>query len=349
MSLINVYNEWDPVEEIIVGNPAYACIPQKDKGFDIIAKAAPSDEFLHSSHTGVFPNWIIEETEEDIQIFIQELVKLGITVRRPNAINNDKNFKTLDWESDHYFCYCPRDVLLTFGQTIIETPNIFRSRYFETNSYKDILIDYMKSGSKWISAPKPRLLDEIYNENDKTRLALNNHEPVFDAANVIRAGRDLFYLISDSGNELGCQWLQNLLGDEFNIHPCYDLYSSIHIDSTVVLLKPGLVLINPARVNNDNLPPLLKQWDILVAPDMIESRYSDFGPSSSVWLGMNLLMLAPDLAVVDQHQLPLIKLLEKNGINVIPLRLRHGRTLGGGFHCITLDVRRKGQLEDYFS
>ena len=63
---------------------------------------------------------------------------------------------------------------------------------------------------------------------------------------------------------------------------------------------------------------------------------------------MNLLMLAPDLAVVDKHQLPLIKMLETNGINVLPLTLRHGRTLGGGFHCITLDVRRKGKLESYF-
>lgn len=64
---------------------------------------------------------------------------------------------------------------------------------------------------------------------------------------------------------------------------------------------------------------------------------------------MNLFMLAPDLAVVERSQTPLIKLLEHNGIRCVPLRWRHGRTLGGGFHCVTLDVRRRGKLEDYSS
>lgn len=34
---------------------------------------------------------------------------------------------------------------------------------------------------------------------------LGETEPVFDAANVLRAGRDLYYLVSGSGNELGAR------------------------------------------------------------------------------------------------------------------------------------------------
>jgi N-dimethylarginine dimethylaminohydrolase len=108
-------------------------------------------------------------------------------------------------------------------------------------------------------------------------------------------------------------------------------------------------LVNPSRVTDEILPIPLKKWERLVAPEMIEKKYSDFGTISTKWLGMNLLMLRPDLAVVDKDQTPLIQLLEKNGIEVLPLLLRHGKVLGGGFHCITLDVRRKGKLEDYFS
>jgi len=347
MSLVNVHNEWDPVEEIIVGTALHAVMPHEDKGFQVIQQA--SHDLFDSLVPGALPQRIIDETEEDIQHFVEELEKLHIQVRRPKAIEFKEKFKTLDWEAEHYFSYCPRDILLAVGGTIIETPNVFRSRYFETFEYKDILLDYMKSGSRWISAPKPRLLDELYNDSDPSQSALRNLEPVFDAANVLRAGRDIFYLVSDSGNELGCQWLQNALGEEYRVHPCHNLYSSMHIDTTICLLRPGLALINPSRVSKDNLPPLLKDWDIVTAPDMVEFKYSDLGSFSTAWLGMNLLMLAPNLAVVDKHQLPLIKLLEKQGIETIPLMLRHGRTLGGGFHCITLDVRRKGKLEDYFS
>jgi glycine amidinotransferase len=345
MSLVNVHNEWDPVEELIVGSPLHAVMPTEDKSFQVIQQASLDlfDAFL----PGAIPQKIIDETEEDIQIFIGELHKNSIRVKRPEPLQFNEKFKTLDWEAEHYFSYCPRDILLAIGETIIETPNVFRSRYFETVGYKNILIEYMKSGSKWISAPKPRLLDTIFNESDNTKSALNNDEPVFDAANILRMGKDIIYLLSDSGNELGFQWLQSILGEKYKVHLCRDLYSSMHIDSTISLLRPGLALINPSRVREDNLPLPLKKWDLLICPDMITYQYSDLGSFSTPWLGMNLLMLAPDLAIVDKHQIPLIKLLEKNGIATIPLALRHGRTLGGGFHCITLDVRRKGKFENY--
>ncbi len=347
MSLVNVHNEWDPVEELIVGTAMHAAMPQEDKGFNVIQKA--SHDLFESLSPGKIPQKIIDETEEDIQLFIDELMKLKIKVVRPEPIEFKGTFKTLDWEAEYYFSYCPRDILLAIGDTIIETPNVFRSRYFETSGYKNILLRYLQSGANWVSAPKPRLMDHGYNEEDPNQSVLRNLEPVFDAANIIRAGRDIFYLVSDSGNELGCQWLQQFLDRDYTVHPCRNLYSSMHIDSTICLLRPGLALVNPSRVTENNLPGVLKQWDLLMAPEMVEYKYSNLGSFSTVWLGMNLLMLSPDLAVVDKHQIPLIKLLEKNGIDTIPLALRHGRTLGGGFHCITLDVRRKGKLEKYFS
>jgi scyllo-inosamine-4-phosphate amidinotransferase 1 len=63
MSLIKVYNEWDPVEEIIVGSPLYARIPDEDKGFKVIQQT--SKDLYVSVQTGPFPDWLIEETEED--------------------------------------------------------------------------------------------------------------------------------------------------------------------------------------------------------------------------------------------------------------------------------------------
>ena len=45
--------------------------------------------------------------------------------------------------------------------------------------------------------------------------------------------------------------------------------------------------------------------------------------------------------VVDKNQKEIIKILEKNNFTVVPLQLRHARTLGGGFHCVTLDLWRE--------
>jgi scyllo-inosamine-4-phosphate amidinotransferase 1 len=34
-------------------------------------------------------------------------------------------------------------------------------------------------------------------------------------------------------------------------------------------------------------------------------------------------------------------------VDTLPLRLTHARTLGGSFHCVSLDLRRTGELETY--
>ena len=39
--------------------------------------------------------------------------------------------------------------------------------------------------------------------------------------------------------------------------------------------------------------------------------------------------------------------LKKHNIDSVPMRLRHAKILGGGFHCVTLDLNRKGTLEQY--
>ena len=53
------------------------------------------------------------------------------------------------------------------------------------------------------------------------------------------------------------------------------------------------------------------------------------------------------LAIVNEAQVPLIRLLARHGIEAIGVPLRHCRTLSGNLHCVTLDIRRRGALESY--
>ena len=43
---------------------------------------------------------------------------------------------------------------------------------------------------------------------------LNEKEIYFEAANTVRMGRDLLYLVSTSGNNKGAKWLQSILGED---------------------------------------------------------------------------------------------------------------------------------------
>ena len=66
------------------------------------------------------------------------------------------------------------------------------------------------------------------------------------------------YLRSDKGSVFRAmivrEWLQTILGDAFRVHFLRDVYYGSHIDSTFVALHPGLMLCNPARLNDDTLP-----------------------------------------------------------------------------------------------
>jgi N-dimethylarginine dimethylaminohydrolase len=349
MSLVWSCNEWDPLEEVIVGNPLGARFPTPDPSTRV---AEFPDRPLAEIPRGPFSQRIIDETEEDLDAFVAVLTQAGVTVRRPDTWPHEATFSTIHWQAQGYYNYCPRDIFLVVGDQIIETPNVIRSRAQESFSYRSLLIDYMKSGARWYGAPKPMLLDSLF-EVDLERPTPRNDEPAFDAANVLRLGQDLIYLVSATGNELGGLWLQTLLGDSFRVHFLKDVYFGSHIDSTFVALRPGLMLCNPERVNGDSLPAILKQWEVIYSPPMENTnRYDADYLSKSIgsdWIDMNLFSIHPGLAVVDRDQTALIRLLERQGLDIVPLKLRHSKMLGGGFHCVTLDIRRRGVLQRYFA
>ena len=348
MSTVWSCNEWDPLEEVIVGNPLKAKFPNADPSTQL---AEYPGRPLQDIPQGPFPDYIIEETEEDLGEFVTALEANGVTVKRPETWPHDASFSTVHWETDGYYNYCPRDIMLVIGDHIIETPNVIRGRSQETFSYRSMLMDYLKSGARWYSAPRPMLLDSLF-DVDADKPTPRNDEPAFDAANVLRLGRDLIYLVSGTGNEMGGQWLQTILGDEFRIHFLRDVYYGSHIDSTFVALRPGLMLCNPARLSDETLPEILKQWEVIYSPPMENTDAFDADYLSkaigSKWIDMNLFSISPELAVVDRDQTALIKLIESKGIDVIPLKLRHSKMLGGGFHCVTLDIRRTGTMQRYF-
>lgn len=344
MSLVSVHNEWDPLEEVIVGRANNAQIAQPDKGlFAIEYREYGCPEKIPS---GRYSQQVIEETEEDLALLVATFERLGIKVRRPEVWDHSIKFSTTEWATDGQYNYCPRDLFLAFGNLLIEAPMTLRARALETASFKNILLDYLRSGSRWICAPRPRLSDEIYDHTITEGLALRDHEPVFDAANVLRVGRDVLYLVSDTGNYCGAQWLQAILGKDYRVRTYDNVYTGSHVDTTITLVRPGLVVVNADRVGPSNLPEMFRNWEVIYLSEVMDIGYTGTAYASK-WIGLNFLMVSPELAIVDRTQTPLIRALEKHRIEVIPLQLRHARTLGGGFHCVTLDVRRKGELETY--
>jgi glycine amidinotransferase/scyllo-inosamine-4-phosphate amidinotransferase 1 len=160
-----------------------------------------------------------------------------------------------------------------------------------------------------------------------------------DAANILRLGKDKFlFLESDSGNMAAWAWLLSTLPPTTSMEMC-NFYAGVHIDSTVVPLREGLVLLNGSRVNEGNCPNAFSDWEKIYVDDVVAQDFYQY-PYASKWIALNMLVVNPTTVIVDAAQHELIELLTKKNFTVIPRTLRHSRTLGGGFHCVTLDLGR---------
>lgn len=343
---VNAHTEWGKLKEVILGNAENARIPTVKK-HDIHCVDYANYETVDDLPGGYYPTEVIEETKEDLDAWQKQLESVGVKVLRPDIVPTEKLHGTYNWQSDSYYSYCPRDSAIIVGDTIIETPMPLRARYFETFAYRKIFKDYLKAGSKWISAPKPELTDELYDRTDLSKPTLTDFEPAFDAANIMKCGKDLMYLLSNSGNRFGAEWLQTTLGDKYRVHVLDNVYAFVHLDTTVVPLAPGVVLLNGKRVGEYNCPAYFKNWKKLYFNDPIETPFYEHWAAASPWLGMNVVSISEKLVAVEERQTHLIKLLESNGFDIMPVRMRHCRTLSGGPHCATLDTVREDEYDDY--
>lgn len=303
--MISSYNEWDPLKKVIVGDIADANWPVTDPVFALESQKTTWKE--SPVPRGPVPQRIIDETTEDLNSLVTMLISLGVDVVRPDPLN----FQT----HDGMYNYCPRDRLLVYGDTIVDPAMMYPCRNMELQSYHDIV----DSVANYIHMPR-------------------NEGMVLDAANVLRLGNSMLFLESASGNRAAYNWLCDQF-PEVHIELC-NFYAGVHIDSTIVPLREGLVLLNGSRVNEENCPKVFDKWDKIYINDVVAQDFYQY-PYASKWIALNLLVVDPHTVICDKYQTDLIKTLEQRRFTVIPMELRHSRTLGGGFHCVTLDIWRQ--------
>jgi glycine amidinotransferase len=256
--------------------------------------------------SGAVPDWIIDEANEDLDMLSLVLEKCGATVHRPKELNYQ--------ERGGMYGYCPRDRLLIYGDTIVDPAMMYPCRDMELQCYHDIV----DNAEHYHYMPR-------------------NEGMILDAANVCRLGDKMLFLESSSGNRKAYEWLCSVFPD-VEIELC-NFYAGVHIDSTIVPLREGLVMLNGHRVGFDTVPKVFDGWHKIWINDVVAQDFYQY-PYASKWIAMNMLVVDPNTVICDADQPELIKTLKSYKFEVIPLRLRQSRTLGGGFHCVTLDLNR---------
>ena len=299
-------NEWDPLKAIVVGIADHANWPMTDPVF---AEEARNSLWTETpAPSGPVPGFIVDQANRELDILSETLLRYGATVYRPKPVDH-RAVRGM-------YNYCPRDRILVYGDTIVDVNMMYPCRNQEIKSYYRL----MAEARSILTMPRDTGM-------------------ILDAANICRLGDTWLFLESASGNRAAYEWLCNKFPN-ITIELC-NFYSGVHIDSTITPLREGLVLLNASRVNESNCPKAFRDWQrIYVTEDQIVAQDFYQYPYASKWIAMNMLALDPETVILDAAQTQLITILKQHGIDSIPLTLSHSRTLGGGFHCVTLDTWR---------
>ncbi len=104
--MININNDWDPLEEIVLGTAENLNNPSIDESYKHFFPQAEeeniSDEILAR---------VIEELEQDLNGFQIILEKYDVVVKRPKTFNFGNSCVSPYWESTQQHALMPRDSL----------------------------------------------------------------------------------------------------------------------------------------------------------------------------------------------------------------------------------------------
>ncbi len=385
--IVNCWNEWDPLKRVVLGRPDNASIPAPGPDWQFNCAAGG----MGLGYSMRYPQEMVDAAIEQQDGLVKILEKRGIIVDRVFShpfMKDDRGFTTPDWTQGK----CPgvnnpRDAFLPIGNEIMEAPMSRRSRYYEYLAMRPLFEQWVKEDPEflWTSAPRPRMTDESYKHNyywqfeeewsDEVKTKklfdwdfhLTEKEPMWDAADCCRAGKDYFWYCSSTTNRVGMEWIRRYLATRgIRLHPVVldttqvPYYHPWHIDAGWLMLRPGLMMLaNKKHIHNKELVDLFKKndWEIVRSADPVYdwqdkltmcSTPKGQGMNGPNWVAANILSLDPNTIAISHLETKLMDQFDKMGFEVVGVPYEKVYRFGGMIHCNTLDVYREGGLEDYF-
>jgi glycine amidinotransferase len=135
-TVVNSWNEWDPLQHVIVGRAEGTMIPAPEPG---MMNEFP-DAGVKYGEWGPLPADLTQQAVEQLDAFAEMLGKRGIRVDRPTPLDFSQKVETPDWKQDSMFgCMPPRDVLMVIGNEILEATMGQRARWHEYLCYRPLL------------------------------------------------------------------------------------------------------------------------------------------------------------------------------------------------------------------
>ncbi|KAJ6781898.1 hypothetical protein PWT90_09259 [Aphanocladium album] len=345
---VNAEDEWSPLRSVIVGRAEHSCFPSVPRH---LVKAFLPPEFADEFRPcNPFPADIVAKASWELDNFARVLRQHGVAVQRPDEV---------DWRRHGgYTGAMPRDRLLTVGTTLIESIPAWPCRRREIElAYSTILSGLShpeEAGWRVVRQPTLTGRDTIFDGKDEATFdpdggewTINNSRPAFDAADFMRLGKYVVGQLSHATNRKGVEYLRSVLPAGYTLELLRsESTHALHIDTTILPLRRGLLVYNEEYVSEATLRGLraLDGWELRAYPHRPPRPGPPNGPPyymASPWLVLNGLSLDEGRIFVEAKATEFAAWIKAEfGMEAIMLPFQHVNSIGGSFHCATVDLVR---------
>ena len=334
---MSVWTDWDPLEEVIVGN----CYAPGDLDWCIPAE-----------HLDAF-NRILFETKEDLDSLEVLLTSLQVKVHRPKVFTySDKIVLNKFTVQQPMAPIVPRDQYLVYGNTIYQTYTSMTDRYFDSLSYYDIFQNMFVNGSNWISQPPPNLLDlpkdkSWHNRGQTIYHQLFSKQLLWHTATMYKCGDRLITNTLGPGTKTGLNWMQkNLPLSTVINNPNTIMGNWGHIDhgfdDTVICVDRNFVPKYLAAKTIHEIGQFITAETVDPEVPLYQLLDPSKGYTQVVAFNSNVLVVDSNNIVFDKHIPELFEFMNTIGVNCHVSPMRHRKFWAAGIHCVTLDIKRRG-------
>lgn len=356
-----VWTDWDPLEEIIVGD----CYSPGELDWSVAPEIKDS------------MNIILKETKEDLNNLAELLTSMGVIVHRPNVTTHKSSVDLQNFQINTPTApMVPRDQYLVYGDTVYQTYTSLTDRYLDSVAYYDIFKKLFDQGSNWISAPPPRLDNQAQHHphwgiNGPEIYASLSDRLLWHTATMFKCGDTIIVNNLGPGTAAGLEWIKRNINDtKFIDNTTTHMKGWGHIDHGFFMTDDNTVFCKSKEwvpaclldkdihevgiIQEDNILYnfLWPKWRALnpqlsekISTDLIDNWLSQWkGYYQKINFDTNVLVV-DSKNVIFSNDVPkrLFELMSAQGITCHVSLQRHGYLWEGGIHCFTLDIKRLGE------
>ena len=304
---------------------------------------------------------ILEETHEDLENMKAILKKHGVEVVQPAPIKSDAEKQFANGEAFHFPPLQPRDVFLTLGNKLYSntTQNFYDYifDYIDKKDYVNLFKETYKDGKTFVPAQYnsmakglisgafcykigkriviPKLVDGLMRDLVRKLWTSQGYE-VVETEEV--GHTDGVLSVIKPGAMISLHGIQNYK----KTFPGWDV---LYLDD-IPLDPPGWDKLKykpsrwwiPGEESNEQLHEYVDTWFTKWTGNISETLFD-----------LNMLSLSEEAIMCTHESKRVFDFLKKHKVEPIITPLRHRYFWDGGLHCITLDLVRDGNREDYFN